>query len=130
MVTVFSLASVCVLISLLYILIRQKVVTLGIPKYKQMKNHQGKEWKHEEAIIPLRIGDGIKAQVESEVKWCPETNEIFRKKQNTGTFEEDWEELTRYSDLYKRLLQNFKNKYVRGRGNPGGDNKTDWTTLS
>lgn len=122
-VTAFVAASI--------LLVKQKVVTLGIPKYKQMKKHKGKEWKCEEAVIPLKIGDGVKAQVESEVKWCPETGEIFRRKQNVSMFEEEWEEITKYSDLHKRLLQNFKNKYVRGRGNSGtGASKTEWTTLS
>lgn len=122
-VTAFVAASI--------LLVKQKVVTLGIPKYKQMKKHKRKEWKCEEAVIPLKIGDGVKAQVESEVKWCPETGEIFRRKQNVSMFEEEWEEITKYSDLHKRLLQNFKNKYVRGRGNSGtGASKTEWTTLS
>jgi len=118
-------------VAALTLLIQQKVVTLGIPKYKQMKEHKGKEWKHEEAIIPLEVGNGVTAKVESEVKWCPETNEIFRKKRNVGVFEEDWQEITRYSNLYKTLLQNFKNKYVKNRGNKNNEvAKTDWNTLS
>lgn len=122
--------SILLFVATLILSVRRKVVTLGIPRYKQMKEHKGREWKHEEAIIPLKIGEGVNAQVESEVKWCPETDEIYRKKEDVGIFEKEWKEITRHSDLYKRLLQNFKNKYIRNRGNRGGLNKTEWTILS
>ena len=115
----------------LYASVRYQMVTLGIPKYKQMKEHEGREWRYEEVILPVKIGEGVEAQVKSEVKWCPETGEIFRKKQDTGMFEKEWEEITRYSNLHKRLLRNFENKYIKNRGNqtrsPGG---TNWTTIS
>jgi len=129
MVISASILTLVAVFSLVFF-VQQKMITLGIPKYKQMKDHKKKEWKQEEAIIPIKIGDGVNAQMESEVRWCPQTNEIFRKKQNAGIFEKEWEEITRYSSLHKRLLRNFKNKYVRGRGNPGTGEKTDWTTLS
>lgn len=86
-----------------------------------------KQWVIEKSAVPIKTG-GAYFEVETEVKWCPETNEIlYRKPQNTGFFEEDWAQVTEHSDLYKKLLGNFKRKHSHGQTNT--KRRTSWTKI-
>ena len=87
-----------------------------------------KKWITETSAVPIKTG-GTCFEVETEVKWCPETNEIFyRKPQSTSFFEEEWAQITEHSDLYKRLLANFRRKHIQ---NPNQQTKrrTSWTKI-
>lgn len=67
-------------------------------------------------------------EVETDVRWCSDTGEIhYRKPEGGGIFESEWEELSEYSDLYKKLRENFLNKYER-REQPS--NRMNWTQAS
>lgn len=97
----------------LYLAMKNGYITFGIPSLRQKKEHEEKEWVIERSKIPIKSGN-VRFEVETDVKWCPQTDEIFyRKPQETGFFEEDWAEVTEYSDLYKRLLANFRRKHVQ-----------------
>jgi len=115
---------------LLYLAMKNGYVTFGIGGLQQRRDHDSKEWIIEESIVPIKSGS-VQFEVETDVKWCPSTGEIFyRKPKDTGFFEKEWEEVTEYTDLYKKLLANFQRKYQspQRRGNP--NNRTKWTTAS
>lgn len=109
---------------LLYIGMKNNIFTFGISGLKQKREHKEKEWKTEKAVVPVS-----KFKVKTDVKWCPKTDEIFyRTPKNTNMFEKDWKEVSQYSDLYDRLLQNFKQKYRQT--NQRKNQRTQWTKAS
>lgn len=109
---------------LIYIGMKNGIFTFGISSLKQKRDHDEKEWKTERASIPIS-----NFKVETDVKWCPETDEIFyRKPKQTGMFEPDWKEISQYSDLYEKLLVNFRRKYQRTSNTQ--TNRTKWTRAS
>lgn len=87
-----------------------------------------KQWIAETSAVPIKTG-GTCFEVETEVKWCPETDEIFyRKPRNTSLLEEEWAEVTEHSDLYKRLLANFRRKHTQN-SNQQTKRRTSWTII-
>ena len=96
--------------------------------YGVMIGSDDKDWKTERSIIPI-TSSGVTFEIETDVRWCPETGEIcYRKPEGGGFFESEWEEISEYSDLYKRLLSNFRKKYQQP--NKSNRNRTNWTTAS
>lgn len=110
-----------------YLSMKKAWFTFGIGGLEQEKDHSEKEWKTERSRVPISTGKA-KFEIETDVKWCPETDEIYyRTPENTSFFEKEWKEISEYSDLYERLLENFKRKY-QSRKQPV--NRTQWTRAS
>lgn len=115
---------------LLYVTMKNGYITFGIGGLQQRRDHGSKDWKVEQAIVPIKSGS-VQFEIETEVKWCPKTGEIFyRKSKETGFFEKEWEEVTEYTELYKKLLKNFRRKYRPPQRRDRRNNRTKWTTAS
>lgn len=83
-----------------------------------------KEWKFERAVIPISTRNSS-FNVETDVKWCPDTDEIHYRNPKRTASNKDWVRVTEHTDLYKRLLSNFKNKYVL-KEHSNNKNRTEW----
>lgn len=106
---------------LIYKSMENGFLTFGIEGLQQSRDHSLKEWKKERAIVPIS-----NFEIETDVKWCPKTDEIFyRTPEKTNMFQKEWIEVNQYSDLYKKLLNNFKRKYTRTPQTQ--KNRTKWT---
>lgn len=102
-------------------------LTFGIEGLKQSRDHGSKEWKIERAVVPIK-SKGVSFEVETDVKWCPETDEIFyRTPEDTGFFDKEWKEISEYSDLYEKILSNFIKKYKRSTAK---SKRMNWTQAS
>lgn len=113
---------------LIYHLMKNGFLTFGIGGLKQVRDHSSKEWKTERAVVPIE-SDGVTFEIETDVKWCPSTDEIYhRNPEDVGMFDKDWIEISEYSDLYEKLLSNFRKKYQQP--NRRNTNRTQWTTAS
>jgi hypothetical protein len=124
----YTVASLPLALLLIYGAMKNGFLTFGIEGLKQTRDHSSKEWKTERAVVPIK-SKGVSFEVETDVKWCPKTDEIFyRTPEDTGFFDKEWKEVSEYSDLYEKLLRNFQQKYQQpNRQNP---NRTKWTTAS
>jgi len=97
-------------------------------KISNLFSENKKEWVTETSAVPIKTG-GTCFEVETEVKWCPRTDEIFyQKPQETGIFEDEWAQVTEHSDLYKRLLNNFRRKY-NDKSRNQTKTRTAWTKI-
>jgi hypothetical protein len=124
----YIVASSPLVLLLIYGAMKNGFFTFGIEGLKQTRDHSSKEWKTERAVVPIK-SKGVSFNVETDVKWCPKTDEIFyRTPKNTNMFQKDWKEVSQYSDLYDRLLQNFKQKYRQT--NQTKNQRTQWTKAS
>jgi len=113
---------------LLYFAMKNGLLTFGISGLQQKKNHGQKEWKTEKAIVPIK-SEGVRFEIKTDVKWCPDTGEIFyRTPEDTSMFQKEWKEISEYSDLYDRLYQNFRQKYITNQNR--NSNRTNWTQAS
>ena len=122
----YTVASLPLALLLIYGAMKNGFLTFGIEGLKQSRDHGSKEWKTERAVVPIK-SKGVSFEVETDVKWCPETDEIFyRTPEDTGFFDKEWKEVSEYSDLYKKLLRNFRQKYQQP--NKQNPNRTKWTT--
>lgn len=120
----YLVAGVPFFILSLYFAMKNGFLTFGIGGLKQVRDHNSKEWKSERAIVPIS-----NFEIETDVKWCPDTDEIYyRTPEETSMFEKEWKEVSEYSDLYQKLLSNFKRKYERPAINE--NNRTQWTQAS
>lgn len=112
----------------LYILAGAVPIALLFLYAVMFKPKNKKEWKVERSIIPIE-SSGVTFEVETDVRWCPETEEIqYRKSEEVGFFESEWKEVGEYSNLYKKLRENFRQKYEQP--NRPKRNRTNWTTAS
>lgn len=124
----YVVASSPLALLLIYGAMKNGFLTFGIEGLKQNRDHSSKEWKTERTVVPIK-SKGVRFEIETDVKWCPSTNEIFyRTPGDTGFFDKEWEEVSEYSDLYEKLLSNFKKKYERPARPP--QQRTNWTTAS
>jgi len=122
MIWVLIAVSIFLILIGLYVGMKKAMITLGIDSIKQRKEHSSKEWKEEKAVVPLN-----NFRVETDVKWCPSTDEIFyRNPKEGGMFSKDWIEVNEYSDLYQKLLSNFQRKYQK---NPRPKQGRRWTSF-
>lgn len=113
---------------LTYFAMKNGLLTFGISGLQQDREHGQKEWKTERAIVPIESG-GVRFEIETDVKWCPDTDEIFyRTPEDTSMFKKEWKEISEYSDLYDRFRQNFRQKYVINENRKS--NRTNWTQAS
>ena len=113
---------------LTYLAMKNGLLTFGISGLQQDREHSRKEWKTEKAVVPIESG-GVKFKIKTDVKWCPDTDEIFyRTPEETSMFEKEWKEISEYSDLYDRLYQNFRQKYLINENRKS--NRTNWTQAS
>ncbi len=120
----YLVAGVPFFILLLYFAMKNGFLTFGIGGLKQARDHSSKEWKTERAIVPIS-----NFKVETDVKWCPNTDEIYyRTPEETSMFEKEWKEVSEYSDLYAKLLSNFNRKYKQS--GIEQNNRTNWTQAS
>jgi hypothetical protein len=95
----------------LYLGMKRNMITFGIDAISQRKDHESKQWKVERSRVPVRDSA---FEVETEVKWCPATDEIFYKNPKSGgMLSKDWIEIDEYTDLYKKLRSNFRKKYLQ-----------------
>lgn len=109
----YTVASLPLALLLIYGAMKNGFLTFGIEGLKQSRDHGSKEWKIERAVVPIK-SKGVSFEVETDVKWCPETDEIFyRTPEDTGFFDKEWKEISEYSDLYEKILNNFIKKYKR-----------------
>ena len=121
------MASVPFGIAFLYFAMKNGFLTFGIDSLKQRRDHDSKEWKTERSIIPISTG-GTTFEIETDVKWCPKTDEIYyRNPKASGMFDKEWTEVGEYTDLYKRLRRNFHEKYKQPRRQKKGRN---WTAFN
>lgn len=113
--------------TLLYFAMKNGFLTFGIDSLKQRRDHGSKEWKTERSIIPLSTS-GTTFEIETEVKWCPETDEIYyRNPKDSGIFDKEWVEVSEYTGLYKRLRRNFYKKYKQPKKQKKG---RKWTAFN
>ena len=97
-------------------------------KISNLFSESEKQWVTEKSAVPIKTG-GTYFEVETEVKWCPRTDEIFyRKPQKTSFFEDEWAEVTEHSDLYKRFLNNFRRKH-NNKNRSQTKTRTAWTKI-
>jgi hypothetical protein len=115
-------------VGLVYLGMKKVMITLGFSALRQRKDHKQKKWKTEKAIVPIQTDKGANFQIETDVKWCPTTDEIFyRNPKEGGMFSKDWIKVSEYSDLYKRLRSNFRQKYEQA---PRPKQGRRWTTFN
>jgi len=123
----YLMASVPFGLTFLYFAMKNGFLTFGIDSLKQGRDHDSKEWKVERSIIPISTG-GTQFEIQTDVKWCPETDEIYyRNPKASGMFDKEWKEVTEYTELYKRLLRNFHRKYKQPKKRKEG---RKWTTFN
>jgi hypothetical protein len=97
-------------------------------KISNLFSESEKNWVIETSAVPIKTG-GTRFEVETKVRWCPRTDEIFyQKPQKTGLFEDEWAEVTKHSDLYKRLLRSFRRKHKSQKINQT-KKRTTWTQI-
>jgi hypothetical protein len=124
----FVVAGLPLLSILVYFAMKNGLLTFGISGLKQRRDHGQKEWKTEKAVVPIE-SKGIRFEIKTDVKWCPDTSEIFyRVPEDTSMFQKQWKEISEYSDLYDRLLQNFRQKYILNANR--NSNRTNWIKIS
>lgn len=120
----YIVASLPLSFLLLYSAMKNGLLTFGIGGLKQRRDHSQKEWETERARVPIKRS-GVQFEVETDVKWCPDTDEIFyRTPEDTSMFSKEWKEVSEYSDLYEKLLSNFRQRYQSTKRRT---NRTKWT---